>query len=73
MIKGDVGIGMTKEMLLLTFGSPLKTEPKIIKENFVKETYYYKPSTDSKGKTVYLFTIILKNDIITEMRDSSDV
>ena len=63
-----IDIGMTSKMLKLSWGKPLKMDGKVIRENYVKENYYYGAYKNQKGKTQFRFQIILENDKVTEIR-----
>lgn len=62
-------IGMSHEMLVMIFGIPPHADEKITRENMVKQTFYFVPTTIS-NKIHYRYKITLVNDKVTEIRES---
>src|SRR5438477_10736017 len=62
-----ISIGMTPEMVKEALGSPVLHEPKIIRNNYVKETLYYVPYQDSSRETRYRYRVIYINNEVAEI------
>lgn len=65
-----ITIGMSKEMVILALENPIKTDDKIIRENYVKEVLYYGAYKARNGREVYKLKITIENDKVTEIRTS---
>jgi hypothetical protein len=64
-----IAIGMSLEMVKAAWKQPLKTDGKVIRENYLKQNYYFGAYKDNKDNTKYKFCVIVVNDKVVEIRE----
>ncbi len=65
-----IAIGMSLEMVKAAWGQPLKTDGKVIRENYLKQNYYFEAYKDKTNNTHYQYRVTIENDKVIELREN---
>ncbi len=61
--------GLNQNQVSRIIGPPLKKDPKITKEKYVKEIWYYIEQKDNSGKTQYKFKVTYIDGRVSEIQE----